>query len=182
MSDSRDLDSEGRFSLPRPARIVLHNFSFYDNTPVIEAEFVKGVFCLAGANGLGKSTFLAALNYAITGIVPDANRRFESTPEYYRKSLAYSAEFFRGRIDESDSEAAQVELEMLVGSKRYRIVRGMFDPTGLREFQIDGQDGSAADSELDLDDSERHNRYTAAITTMWDSTASLRSSSYSISY
>lgn len=155
---------EGQLALPRPQRLVLYNFSLYDQASTIEAEFGDGVFCLAGANGLGKSTFLAALNYAITGIVPDASRRFESTPEYYRKSLPYSAEFFRGRIAEADSDAAQVELEMLVGQRRYRIVRGMFDPTALREFQVDGEPGESVRDGLSLDDSERHAQYTKAIT------------------
>lgn len=156
----------GRFSLPRPQKLTLRNFSLYDNASVIEAEFVDGVFCLAGANGLGKSTFLAALNYAITGIVPDPARRFESTPEYYRKSQPYSADFFRGRIGERDSEAAQVELEMLVGSCRYRIVRGMFDPTALREVEIWDSEGASVlpDADLSADDSERHAAYAKAIT------------------
>jgi len=165
MTDTSTLQT-GRFALPRPQKLTLRNFSLYDNASVIEAEFIDGVFCLAGANGLGKSTFLAALNYAITGIVPDPNRRFESTAEYYRKSQSYSAEFFRGRIEEADSETAQVELEMLVGTSRYRIVRGMFDPIALREVEVWSSDGTQILHEADLsaDDSERHSAYEKAIT------------------
>lgn len=156
-----------RLSLPRPERLVLRNFSLYDNAPVIEAYFGDGVFCLAGANGLGKSTFLAALNYAITGIVADSSRRFESVNEYYRKSQLYSAEYFRGRIDEGDAEAAQVELEMSVGGRRYRIVRGMFDPIGLREFEIHEPQTDEEAARFDaagVNESARHDVYANAIT------------------
>jgi hypothetical protein len=156
---------DGRFLLPRPTRVILRNFSLYDNTSLIEAELGSGVFCLAGANGLGKSTFLSAVNFAITGVVADPSRKFDSTVEYLKKSQTYSADYFRGRIDELDAEAAQVELEMLVGDRRYRIVRGMFDPSGLREFDILTADGNPLfeSSSLDIDDNSRHLEYSRAI-------------------
>lgn len=165
MSDPFKLGGGSRLWLPQPEKLILRNFSLYDNAPVIEASFSDGVFCLAGANGLGKSTFLAALNYAVTGIVADPNRKFESVQEYYRKSQPYSSEFFRGRIDEGDAEAAQVEIEMRVGSSRYRLVRGMFDPTGLRELSIVREglsDGEVFDA-AGLDDASRHRAYADAI-------------------
>jgi DNA repair exonuclease SbcCD ATPase subunit len=152
-------------NLPRPQRIALRNFSLYDNAPLVEADFGRGVFCLAGANGLGKSTFLAALNYAITGIVADPTRRFESVQEYYRKSQPYSADFFRGRIAERDAPTAQVELLMSVGLREYRIVRGMFDPTGLLELEIREPSGELETfDEGSIDDAERHDRYAETIT------------------
>lgn len=142
----------------------------FNNAPVIRAEFGDGVFCLAGANGLGKSTFLAALNFAITGIVADPNRRFSSVPEYYRYSQPRSAEFFRGRISEKDRDLAEIELVMDVADHRYRLVRGMFEPIGLRQLSITSLNGSEVRATEDHDDAtidsaERHNVYTRAVTT-----------------
>jgi hypothetical protein len=159
--------TSGTIRVPRLKVAVLRNFSLFNNAPMIRAEFGNGVFCLAGANGLGKSTFLAALNFGITGIVADPDRKFESVPEYYRFSQSYSGDFFRGRISSKDREAAQIELEMDVGNRTYRVVRGMFDPIGLRELSIvssslDGQGSIVHDPELD--ENERHNIYTKNIT------------------
>lgn len=160
MTDS-PLVGNGRIFLPQVDRIFLRNFSLYDNEPEIEAYFRDGVFCLAGANGLGKSTFLAALNYCVTGIVADPYRKFDSPPEYYRKSQGYSANFFRGRISERDAQLAEVSVDMRVNGRRYQLTRGMFDPIGLRGLVV-SRNGTveAGGPESDLiDDGERHASY-----------------------
>jgi len=150
--------------LPLPQRITLRNFSLYQRTKTVHAEFERGVFCLAGANGLGKSTFLAALNFAACGVVAEPGRAFLRERDYYDDLIPYSASFFSGRITEGDREAAQVELEMTVGDREYRLVRGMFAPTGLREFSVLGPDGELDDySDPAFDDSERHRHYEAAL-------------------
>jgi DNA repair exonuclease SbcCD ATPase subunit len=136
MSEQDLVREHHKIALPQPRRAVLRNFSLYNNRPVITAEFGEGVFCLAGANGLGKSTFLASLNFAITGIVVDPSRKFDSVDEYYKYSIGYSTDYFRGRISERDRDAAEIELEMLVGRRHYRLVRSMFEPDGLRELTI----------------------------------------------
>jgi DNA repair exonuclease SbcCD ATPase subunit len=150
--------------LPRPQRVTLRNFSLYRRTKTINAEFDRNVFCLAGANGLGKSTFLSAINFAICGVVAEPGRSFLRPRDYYEDLIPYSSTYFDGRITEGDREAAQVELEMTVGDREYRLVRGMFAPVGLREFSILGHDGKLEDySDPAFDDIERHRHYEAAL-------------------
>jgi DNA repair exonuclease SbcCD ATPase subunit len=122
--------------LPVPERIRLHRFSLFEKTSTLDLTFEPGVFCLAGANGLGKSTFVIALNYAITGVVAEPGREFRGVEDYYKKVRAYSESFFRGRITPDDLEAAYVELTLRVGQHRYRLRRGMLDPLELREFEV----------------------------------------------
>jgi hypothetical protein len=88
--------------MPRLLRARLDHFSLYSAKNTIEVMFAKGAFCLAGANGLGKSTFLAAVNFGLTGIVADPNRKFESVAEYYSYSLGFAEEFFDGRVNEGE--------------------------------------------------------------------------------
>ena len=150
--------------LPRPLRVTLRNFSLYRRTKTVDAVFDRNVFCLAGANGLGKSTFLAAVNFAICGVVAEPGRSFLRPRDYYEDLIAYSSTYFDGRITQGDREAAQVELEMTVGDRDYRLVRGMFSPVGLREFSILGPDGRREDySDPAFDDIERHRHYEAAL-------------------
>src|SRR3954470_12273680 len=125
-----------KVGVPRPELVRLHRFSLYEKAPTITTKLGTGVFCVAGANGLGKSTFLAALNYGITGVVPQPGREFRGVDDYYKKVQSYSASFFLGRINDEDADAAQVELVLRAGAHRYRLVRGMFNPLELRELEI----------------------------------------------
>jgi len=151
--------SRPRLNLPRIRSLVLTNFSLYSAQPVVDVKFDKGVFCLAGANGLGKSTFLAAVNFALTGRVSDPNRTFLSIGEYYRHTEEFSAEFFEGRIDENDREFAEAKLEMTVGNHTYRITRGMFEADELRHLEIIGEDGAALGKPKNLKARELHDLY-----------------------
>ncbi|MGJ5816318.1 AAA family ATPase [Paludibaculum fermentans] len=158
-STSKKLVPRPRLNLPKIHRLVLRNFSLYSTQPTVEVVLNKGVFCLAGANGLGKSTFLAAVNFALTGRVSDPNRAFLSIGEFYRHTEDFSTEFFDGRIDENDREYAEVILEMTVGSQSYRLTRGMFEPEELRGLEITGEDGASLARINDLKPRERHDVY-----------------------
>lgn len=151
-------------SLPSPRRMTLRNFSLYSRQRTIDVEFSKGVFCLAGANGLGKSTFLAALNYAITGTVARPDTHFLGAAKFYEDIGGYSDSYFDGRIAESDRELAEVEIVFVAGGSTFKLVRGMFAATGLRSCVITHQDGTKEDlSAPTFTDTERHSRYVDAV-------------------
>jgi DNA repair exonuclease SbcCD ATPase subunit len=77
--------SVGPLAFPQLDYFKLTGFSLFSQAPNLELDMPKGVFCLAGANGLGKSTFLTTLNYALTGIVMDPSRELsKSIEEYFR--------------------------------------------------------------------------------------------------
>lgn len=94
------------------------------------------VFCLAGANGLGKSSFLAAVNFGFTGIVASPTRSFEDFRQYYDESIEWSRTYFDGRISEFDRDQAEVELHFEIGPTSYELVRNLFEPTRLRRLLL----------------------------------------------
>jgi DNA repair exonuclease SbcCD ATPase subunit len=150
---------ESKFRLPRLSKVKLQNFSLYAANPNAEFTCGEGVLCLIGANGIGKSTLLSAINYGLTGIIADPRREFKSFPEYYRDSKGYSQNYFQGRITESDREAAAIYLEFTVGDFRYDICRGIFEPEELRSLTITKRNTSEI-IETDQDtNSERHSKY-----------------------
>ena len=151
---------------PQIQKAVLTSFSLYSSKPVINVSFSSGVFCLAGANGLGKSTFLAAINYAITGRVAEPTRDFKSVEEYYRHTIPFISDFFSGRINENDRDAAEISLEMLVGSGLYHITRGLFETDQLRSLEIRAIDPphKILHDFSELTPTERHTEYTKQIT------------------
>jgi DNA repair exonuclease SbcCD ATPase subunit len=149
------------FDLPRPEWVRLDAFSLFEREPSIEVDFTRApVFCLVGANGLGKSTFLAAISYAITGAVGQPDRKFRNASDYYKQTRTYAARYFRGRIKPEDEQAAQITLEMGVGDRRYRLTRGMFEPGSLRALEIfDGAGNPLVEDGEEMDDEERQELY-----------------------
>ena len=145
--------------LPRPVQAHIRSFSLYGNTREITAAFGTGVFCLAGANGLGKSTFLSAIGFAITGVVADPGRAFNSADEYLTNCRAYSNSAFDGRITEDDRVTAEVELVMRVRHAEYRIIRNMFEPTALRALEVNRDDRPSLTVVDTESDEERHVAY-----------------------
>lgn len=130
------MSNSGKLNLPKLNKVSLENFSLYTLQPTIEVIFDKQLFCLAGANGLGKSTFLTALNFGLTGIVPEPDRPFKSPEEYYEHCIYFSQNYFRGRIKPTEVEIAQVTIDFDVNQTNFIITRGMFEPKELRELVI----------------------------------------------
>src|SRR5205085_2482197 len=93
-----------KLRLPQIEKVCLKRFSLYSGNPNAEFTCGEGVLCLVGANGIGKSTLLSAVNFCLTGIVAEPNRTFVSMEEYYRHSRDFSSRYFRGRIAETDED------------------------------------------------------------------------------
>ncbi|MCK6472713.1 MAG: AAA family ATPase [Planctomycetes bacterium] len=146
-----------RLSFPQIRRVVLDKFSLYTQRPGIELDVSAGVLCLAGANGIGKSTFLSAINYGLTGIVPLASREFMSAAEYYKDGLRFSHEFFDGRIEEDDRDGAQITVEFDVGKTGFQLTRGLFEADSLRALSItvNGKPIDSADAPLSAEEKNR---------------------------
>lgn len=146
--------SSGTRPLPLIRRVRIQHLSLYQNRRIIDVPVGPGVFCLAGANGLGKSTFLATINFGITGVVADPERSFRSVPEYYQDSLDHAKNFFDGRVSKLDRDTAEVEVEFSVGPNVYSVTRGLFSLRALRKLQVrNGKevivDGSIFETETD---------------------------------
>ncbi len=152
-----------KFHLPVINRIILKNCSIFTKEPIVSASFNDGVFCLAGANGLGKSTFLIALNFGITGIIAEPSKKFSSIEKYYSDSIQFSSKFFNGRVTESDRLSSEVTIEFKIADVEYTITRGLFDPKGLRKLEI-VENGVVKFTSGNLPQNILHDEYTKQIT------------------
>ncbi len=119
-------------NLPLLKKICLVGFSLYKRANGrVEIDIDKNVFCLAGANGIGKSTFLNAVHFAITGIVPDPKRAFLYLDKYTSDNARFSNDYFSGRIVEMDRDIAEVHLTFEIGDYLFDITRPVFSPSSL---------------------------------------------------
>lgn len=149
-----------KISLPQLLEVKLKNFSLFSLNPNAEIIVDKPVACFVGANGVGKSTLLAAINYGFTGRVPDPGKKFKSIDEYYSSSERYTTKYFRGRVDGSDIEHAEISLRFKLGSFEYEICRGLFEPNELRGMSIKNYaDGAIIFDSNQLQQGERNRAY-----------------------
>ena len=126
-----------KFSFPIIKRVQIKNFSLYKKADLLDIDLSEDVFCLAGANGLGKSTFITIINYGLTGIVKNPDRKFtsyNSIPAFYAKSKGFAENYFDGRVEEEDYDLAEVTLQFIVNEHEYTITRGFFESDELRQF------------------------------------------------
>ena len=128
-----------KFNFPQIRNIKIRNFSLYEKEGSIiniDEKVTSGMFCLAGANGLGKSTFQNIINYGLTGLVLSPDENFLSPDKIYEKNKDFTNIYFDGRIKPKEKKKAEVELLFSINKKNYKIVRGFFEKDSLRELEI----------------------------------------------
>lgn len=125
-----------KISLPKIERIALENFDLYSRESNISVKVGKPVFCLIGANGLGKSTFLNTINFAITGALPDPGRKFHSAKDYYEYARRPNRieDYFGGRIGEEARDIARVSITLSWPSRTISVTRNLFGDVGVNEL------------------------------------------------
>lgn len=151
MSDAIDR----KISLPTIKRVTLANFDLYRNEPNASTNIERPVFCLIGANGLGKSTFLNTINFAITGAIPDPSRKFQSALDYLRNAerTDRSDDYFSGRISERARPIASATVELVWPSTILSVTRDVFGGGGVTHLKIeDVTNGAIEDRQLSDDD------------------------------
>ena len=140
--------------LPKINRIVIENFSLYKLHRKIEIAVPDGVLCLAGANGLGKSTFISIVSYAMTGVVVPPKIEFRSLgslPNFVQKASGFYSDYFEGRVEQRDRDLSQVTVEFCLGEYHYKLTRNFFDSselTAFARFDAEGKDTVKGDISL----------------------------------
>lgn len=130
---------QGKYNFIILQKIILRNFSLYRKKGKIyevNEDINQGVYCLAGANGLGKTTFLNALNYGLTGIVLEPDKHVLSPAEIVKANKDYTKRYFVGRITEADKKKAEIEITFTVNDKYFRLIRGFFEPDTLSLLEV----------------------------------------------
>ena len=122
-----------KITFPQIVAISLEKFDLYSLQPDIDVTIDHKVFCLIGANGLGKSTFLNTINYAVTGAVPDPKRKFQSADDYYRYAATTdrTKDYFEGRISEQARPFAKVTVKLSWSSKILEVTRNIFEGSSI---------------------------------------------------
>lgn len=121
--------------LPSLKKLQIINFSLYPGDLNFSYEFIQGVNLILGGNGVGKTTFLNILKFALIGLYKkglDVKRREVRGVEYrYEKRVNLPYNYFANRMDSSVdyNEKAEVILTFKIDKTTFEITRNLFIPT-----------------------------------------------------
>jgi len=136
---------QNKYNFIQLNNIILRNFSLYKKNGKmyeVNEQISEGVYCLAGANGLGKTTFLNSVNYGLTGIVLEPNKEVYSPREIVKANKDYTKRYFIGRIQNTKELKAEIEIKFKVKNKLFRIVRNFTNRDELNLLEISYSDSS----------------------------------------
>lgn len=118
--------------LPELLSINIKNYSLYPNGLDYTYDFVKGVNLVLGGNGMGKTTFVNIIRYAILGLYKKQfgyGRTYQGRLIEKRKS--YPNAYFSKRMDPSvaiDGEAT-VSIQFKANDAIFQVIRTFENPT-----------------------------------------------------
>lgn len=148
------MEISGKYNFIQLKQVIIRNFSLYKKSGhiyEINENIEEGVFCLAGANGLGKTTFLNAINYGLTGIVLAPGKEVLEPSEIKTINKRYTDRYFVGRIKESEKECAEIEISFYTNGKYFKISRNFFESDSLRSLEIFTKEGNVVKPVVDLE-------------------------------
>lgn len=109
---------------PKIEKLTLHGFSKIFTSNDFEINFSNNLSILLGGNGLGKTTLLQCIVYALTGGTDD-NEVEEA------RAFRWNHNFFKGRVNDD----AYVSIDFFLGENQIRIKRG-FSSTRVLECSL----------------------------------------------
>ena len=126
--------------LPELISINIKNYNLYPNGLDYNFDFVKGFNLVLGGNGMGKTTFVSLIKYALIG---NYKKQFEYTRTYKENKIEKrernSDDFFKNRIDnsiETDTDPT-VTINFKIDNTIFTITRGLRE-IKILSFFIDG--------------------------------------------
>lgn len=155
------VENRPKLNLPKISGVELNHFDIYtyENNPKVKID--ASVFCLIGANGLGKSTFLNAINFGITGAIPDAYRKFISAKQYYINASKEhrNNDYFSGRVSEPFRDLAKISVELTWPDTTLTVTRDVFNDGQITGLKISTPHSNWDSEEVECSPSDLEDKY-----------------------
>lgn len=129
-----------RIYLPELLSINIKNYTLYPNGLDYTFDFVKGVNLVLGGNGMGKTTFVNIIRYAILGLY---KKPFGYTRTYQgniiEKRQLFPQKYFSNRMDDSihTDASPSVSISMKINNVAVELVRDLSSIT-LLQLKVNG--------------------------------------------
>ena len=118
-----------RIFLPELLSVEIENYTLYAKSPSFRYDFIKGVNLIIGGNGVGKTTFVNIVKYALIGLY---KKEFDYTRTYMGRKIEKRVQivdsFFANRTgDIEQNKDAKVTLTYKVADIFVTVERGLVD-------------------------------------------------------
>lgn len=126
--------------LPSLKKVIIKNFSLYPKKEVINYEFIPGVNLVIGGNGMGKTTFLNLIKFAMIGLyrkgVVVKRREIKGVEIREEKRDNISYQYFENRMDLSSTsnDESYIELTFATNKTLHIIRRRLIDGAVLKYY------------------------------------------------
>lgn len=114
--------------LPEIKKIKISNYSLYNKD--IEYQFIKGVNLIIGGNGVGKTTFINILKYALIGLYKKdvVVKNYDGELRISRGSYTNPNIYFRNRCQKLESDInAEVVICFSINQVEFTVKRSLYD-------------------------------------------------------
>lgn len=114
--------------LPQLEKVRIFNFSLYNKD--IEYDFIDGINLIIGGNGVGKTTFVNVVKYALIGLYKNdlVVKNYQGEKRFHRETYRNTNLYFRNRMKGlSTDKDSFVELEFQLNGCKFYVKRGLFD-------------------------------------------------------
>ncbi len=132
---------ENNIFLPTLKRVKITNYSLYNRD--IDYEFVDGLNLIIGGNGVGKTTFISIVKYALIGLYKkDLDVKvYKGEKRLIRGRYANCNTYFRNRTsgEETDKEGC-VELWFLINKTLFYVKRSLYNAQILEATYTNNQE------------------------------------------
>lgn len=135
--------------LPRPVEISACGVSLYNKGKEVTLALDADLSAIVGANGLGKSTLLNLIVYAITGIVRKPDGVVDSAKGsrgFLDQGVEHAIAYFDGRVIASSKQPPYVEIAYMLGPHRVTVRRGFFSTETVTHIAVDGRTRTPTDA------------------------------------
>lgn len=127
--------------LPQLIKVSINNFSLYNQD--IEYEFIDGINLIIGGNGVGKTTFVNIVKYALIGLYKNdlVVRNYQGEKRFSRGTYRNTNLYFRNRMKGLPSdENASVELVFKINGCTFCVKRSLFHTVLLEAKYIENDE------------------------------------------
>ena len=108
--------------LPKLKKIIVTNYSFYEQEPNFEFEFDDGISAIIGANGVGKTTLINMIIYSLVGYRKEMKGRKNNQKILY-KNEDYFSNRINGNFDPELNSKASSNLLFELNKTEIRVTR-----------------------------------------------------------
>ncbi|KUJ71543.1 hypothetical protein [Thiomicrospira sp. WB1] len=116
------MEDLNKIRLPKLTYVELDGFSIYKKVDgKISLDISKDVYCLTGANGLGKSTFLTSIIYGFCGFLRGQSTDLTAPDKREKEGRKIARNYFSGRSDFNGESS--ISLKFTIEVYQYSIKR-----------------------------------------------------------